>query len=499
MKNKFLYNASVIVMAAGVMSSCSKLLDKNPTTQGIYSTDTSVSISAADAEASVAGLYRYYKADNLEWSVFDKITNGDVISDNCYAGGDNADNITLDKFTANSLNGNVNRDFADAYSFIGRANVTIQNVSRSKDAALNETRRRQILAEAMFMRAFNYFDLVRLYGGVPLKLVPSDNSTAETLIETSLKPRSGVDSVYEAILNDLWYAKDNAQDVGATSSKYIVSKGAAWATLAKVYSSMPTPNWDSVSYYCDKVIPSYTLLSDYNFLWDNAHKSNSEAIWEMVFDGYDTGDKVGNWVPSIFVGYDDATKQFIGGGWKKFSTPTNDLVKLFVNDGDSVRLHASITFLNVTGQFNDSYWAVSRYPFITKYNDPNHGTNDFYMLRLPEIMLLKAEALVHKGDIAGAMNLVKTLRARVGLAAKTATTADQANQVIADERRQELAFEGIRWFDLLRTGKAQEVMQAQKDGNGTSLGYSVPDYRLLMPIPQQQIDLNPKLVQNPGY
>ncbi|HEY0272541.1 MAG TPA: RagB/SusD family nutrient uptake outer membrane protein, partial [Chitinophaga sp.] len=71
-------------------------------------------------------------------------------------------------------------------------------------------------------------------------------------------------------------------------------------------------------------------------------------------------------------------------------------------------------------------------------------------------------------------------------------------QVIANERRQELAFEGHRWFDLVRTGKAIEVMNAVKDGQGNKL-YNVPDYRVIMPIPQQQIDLNPKLTQNPSY
>ncbi|PUZ27076.1 Starch-binding associating with outer membrane [Chitinophaga costaii] len=498
MKNIFRYKISILVLAAGAWTSCNKLLDKDPTTQGIRTTD-STTISATQAEASMQGLYQYYKNDVQEWSIFDKITNGDVIADNCYAGGDNSDNITLDQFSANSLNGNVNRDFADGYAFIGRANITIHDVSRSVDPALTEARRAQILSEAMFMRAFNYFDLVQLYGRIPLKLEPSDNSSAEALINSSLKPQVGSDTIYQAILNDLWYAKEHAQEIGATSSKYIVSKGAVWALLAKVYATMPTPNWDSVSYYCDQVIPHYSLVSDYTYLWDNKHKSNTEAIWEMVYDGYDSGDKIGDWIPSIFVGMDDVTKQFIGGGWKKFSTPTNDLVNLFVKDGDSIRLHASITFLNVSGQFTDNYWPVSRYPFITKYNDPNHGVNDYYPLRLPDILLLKAEALVQKGDINSAMDLVKQIRARVSLGAKTATSADQANQVIADERREELAFEGHRWFDLLRTGKAQQVMEAQKDGNGVSLGYNVPDYRLVLPIPQNQIDLNPRLTQNPNY
>jgi hypothetical protein len=153
----------------------------------------------------------------------------------------------------------------------------------------------------------------------------------------------------------------------------------------------------------------------------------------------------------------------------------------------------------MTGKWTDKYWPLSKYPFLAKYNDPSNGTNDFYMIRLPDILLLKAEALVEKGDIPGAMALVTQVRARVNLPAKTATSADDARAKIALERRLELAFEGHRWFDLLRTGKAIEVMNAQKDGSGNNLNYNVQAYRLLLPIPQTQIDLNPKLVQNPQY
>ena len=114
-------------------------------------------------------------------------------------------------------------------------------------------------------------------------------------------------------------------------------------------------------------------------------------------------------------------------------------------------------------------------------------------------MLLKAEALVEKGDINGAMTLVNQVRARVKLVAKTAGSADDARAIIANERRLELAFEGHRWYDLLRTGTALATMNAQTDGNGNNLNYNVQSYRLLLPIPQAQIDLNPLLTQNEGY
>jgi len=499
MKRNIILNNSFLAIAVILSCSCNKVLDKQPQTQIVASTDSST-ISATDAENLITGTYTTYKGYDfgLELNVFDRIVNGDVIADNCYAGGDNTANITLDLFTANSLNGNVFRDWKDAYGIIGRINITLDQVQKCVDPALSETRKNQILGEARFMRAFCYFDLVRLYGRVPLILEPANTSTAETLLNSTIVPQSGTDTIYQAILNDLWFAKTTVRDVDVSPSKFIVSKGAVTATLAKVYASMPTPNWDSVSYYCDQTIPHYAMVSDFNFLWDNEHKNNSEAIWELNYDGYSSGDFIGNWIPSINVGGDIG--HYDGGGWKKFNTPTNDLVNAFRAEGDSIRLNASITFLDITGQWTDKYWTdYKHYPFLTKFNDPANGINDFYMIRLPDILLLKAEALVKAGEISEAMSLVNQVRARVNLAPKSASNAEDADAIIANERRLELAFEGHRWFDLVRTGKAIEVMNAQKDGSGNNLNYNVQPYRLILPIPQGQIDLNPLLTQNPNY
>lgn len=490
MKNKLIIGCVALLMPAMMMlDSCSKLLDTHPVTQVVTKTD-STSISAQDAEDLINGVYSIFKGYSygLEFNVLDRITNGDVRSDNCYAGGDNPDNITIDIFKANALNANIARDWKDAYGIIANDNLAIAQVGACTDPALSASRKNQILGEIKCMRAFTYFDLVRLFGRVPVMLKPVDQTNSETLISSVLVPQSSEDSTYDAILSDLWFAEKTVRNVGESNSKFTITKGVVDALLAKVYAAKPTPNWDSVAYYCDQVIPQYALLSNYKYLWDNQHKNSSEAIWELNYDGYATGDQVGNWIPS----------QFIGSGWKKFETPSNDLVNDFMSEGDSVRMKASITFVDYG--WDDAYWKdKSHYPIVTKYTDPDNGTNDFYLIRLPDILLLKAEALVQKGDIAGALVLVNKVRARVKLAPKTAASADDANAIIANERRLELAFEGKRWFDLVRTGKAIEVMNAQKDGNGNNLNYNVQPYQLVYPIPQTQLDLNPLLTQNPGY
>ncbi|MFL9483788.1 RagB/SusD family nutrient uptake outer membrane protein [Chitinophagaceae bacterium LWZ2-11] len=486
-KKNILKSITGALIVAAIMPACSKVLDKKPITQVVMPNDSST-ISASDAENVIAGCYTNYRGYDfgLEVNVLDRITNGDAISDNCYAGGDNSDNITLDLFTANSLNGNVARDWKDLYGIIGRANIAIDQVQKCVDPALTAVRKNQILGEARFMRAFCYFDLVRLYGNVPLLLKPADLTSAQTLLNSTIVPQVPADSVYGAILNDLWFAKNTVRPAASLPTKFLVSTGAVNATLAKVYASRATPNWDSVLYYCNATIPDYSMVTNYTFLWDNNHKNNSEAIWELNYEGYSV---IGNWIPS----------QFLGADWKKFNTPTNDLVNTFRTEGDSIRLHSSISFLNMTGHWTDKYWNVASYPFLAKYNDPVNGTNDFYVIRLPDILLLKAEALVEKSDLPGAMALVNQVRARVSLGTKAATTADDARTAIAVERRLELAFEGHRWYDLLRTGKALTTMNAQKDGNGNNLNYGVTPNRLLLPIPQAQIDLNPLLKQNTGY
>ena len=468
-------------------NSCSKLLDKMPVTQIVTQTNTSVSITASDAENLIAGCYDAESgyAYGLESNVLDRITNGDVRADNCYAGGDNPDNISIDLFTDNALNGNIARDWSDSYGIIGVLNSAIAQVENCTDPALSQTRKAQILGEARFMRAYTYFYLVRLYGRVPVMLKPVDQTNSESLIKSTLVPQSSVDTVYQAILNDLWYARQTVQNDNVPPNKMIITKGAVNSILAKVYAAMPNKNWDSVAYYCDQVIPDYSLLPNYDWLWDNQHKNNSEAIWEFNYVGYSV---VGNWIPS----------QFIGPGWKKFETPTNDLVNAFEAENDTVRMNASIAFVNYG--WADPYWKdPNHYPIVVKYNDPNNGTNDFYPLRLADILLLRAEAYNQSGDLVNAAKLIDEVRARVHLGPIIANSKETMETAILNERRLELAFEGKRWFDLVRTGNAISVMNAQKDGNGNNLNYNVQPYMLVYPIPQTELDLNPLLTQNPGY
>jgi hypothetical protein len=461
------------MIAAGAftlaLASCKKdFLDKQPISQ------VTPDIAFADAAAAEKLLQGAYDGMYNDYHIMDFMTNGDAIADNCYAGGDNPANLQLDKFTVEPTNANVERDWVNLYKDIKNCNLITDNVPGINDTQLDVgDRRKQILAEASILRAYMYFNLVRLWGSVPLVLkIPAS--------ETEFQPaKATVEAIYTQIIADLEYGAANARVTAP--NKGIVTRSVANALLAKVYATKANPDWSKVLQYSDAVINSgYSLLANYDNLWDSQHDNNAEAIWEMQYDGY--GGLHGNWMPS----------QLFGAGWKKFNTPTNDLIATYDAEGDKVRKASSILYDGIG--WDDDYWKdPAVYPHIRKYRADDKS--DTYILRLADILLLKAEAQNELGGSgwSQAKVIVDQVRARVGLAGTPAADQAAMRLAIEKERRLELAFEGQRWFDLLRTNRAITVLNAQKDGNGTNLGYNVTPAKLLFPIPQSELDRNPNI------
>jgi hypothetical protein len=191
---------------------------------------------------------------------------------------------------------------------------------------------------------------------------------------------------------------------------------------------------------------------------------------------------------------------FRGTDWKKFNIPSNDLVQAFDDEQDLIRKNSSVIFEDVTGIWSDGHWPADYYPFLNKYRNFIEGNDQNYIfIRLADILLLKAEALNELGDVQGAADLVNLIRSRVNLPNTTVANYDDMRLAIEKERRLELAFEGHRWFDLKRTGRAISVMNNAKDAGGVSLGYNLTQNRLIWPIPQGELDKNAQLTQNEGY
>lgn len=474
-------------------TSCEKYLDLDPISQGIaldnQSTDSVVFTSADQVESALSGLYSEFR--NEYWEL-DYFVNGDAQSDDAYAGADNPANFQIDNMNINAVNSNVSRDWAYLYSAIGKANVIINNVDSVTDENLSAERKAEIKGEASFIRAFHYFQLVQLWGGVPLQLIEVREISAELLpqIYPQLYPaRNTEEEVYSQIILDLETAL-NSVPVSAPNKGY-VTKGAVNAMLAKVYATKQPHEYDKVIQYCDAVINGpYNLLPDYEQLWNNTVENSDESIFEINYEGTSES---GNWGTSMFMWNRISD-------WKKFNTPSNDLVNAFLEEGDEIRLASSISFEDISGNWTDSYWPENNYPFAYKYRDvTDPSPQNYIFLRLADIILLKAEALNETGDVTGAGELVNMIRSRVDLPNTDASNQEDMRLAIEKERRLELAFEGHRWYDLKRTGRALEVMSNVKGPNGDPLNYPVSEQRLLWPIPQGEMDLNENLIQNPGY
>ncbi len=473
---------------------CNKQLDLTPISNtvvgdGGQGTAGSSITNAASAEAALASSYGIFRSGSSEYYVMDYFLIGEAQSDNAHAGADNPNMFEMDEFRMLSTNALAARDWSYLYNHISSTNSIIANVPNVSD--LNETRRNQIVGEALFMRARAYFDLVRLYGDVPLvvdELPTVTNDNLEEIFSLLYPERTPASEVYARIIADLEAAATMVPTSGP--DKMTVTPGAVYTLLAKIYATQQPTDWSKVLEYCDRVIGlGYNLVDQYEHLWDGEHENTVESIFELNFTDWDTG---GNWGTGMFYGLD----------WKKFNVPSYDLIQAFDEENDEVRKASTIRYENVSSLWSDPHWrnSLNQYPFAYKMRKTG-GDQNIIIYRLADVLLLKAEAL-NEASASGwsaAKLLVDEVRNRVDLGGTPASDQVSMRLAIENERRLELAFEGHRWFDLVRTGRAIEVMRAQVGADGNNLNYGIDEDRLIWPIPLTQIDLNENLIQNPGY
>lgn len=493
MKAKNIFQCGLIALTVAILPSCDDFLDRKPISEA---TQENAYNTASDAEAALVGAYDTFQA---EYYIWDNILFSDVISDNYYAGGDNPEVFSIDDLTLVPTNGRLFANWTQLYNGIAKVNVVIQRVPSINDPKIDlGNRRQQILGEAHFLRAYHYFQLVKMWGGVPLVTQPITSTAAS---ETNI-PRSSEAEVYAQIISDLEFAAANLPDTygsNATVNKGRATKGAANALLAKVHAQKADRNYNTVLTYCNEVINSpagYQLLDDFGHLWDGGHYNNTESIMEVQF----TGGPEANWGPQLLL-----PKSLSGDTWRKFVTPSKDLVAAFDAEGDTERKNASIIFEEA--QWADEFWSEEVggiIPFAFKWKSANGwaSTNRQYLLRLGDIILLKAEALNELGQLAAAKTELNRIRTRAGLPDTDADTKEELALAIENERRLELCQEGHRWDDLKRSGRAIEVMSNLVEidlRNGQPKDFDMAAFKLLLPIPQPERARNANLEQNPGY
>ena len=332
-----------------------------------------------------------------------------------------------------------------------------------------------------------YFNLVRFFGDVPLILTEITDP-----LQGYDYGRTPAADVYAQIIKDLSEAEAilpatyTGADVGRATS------GASKSLLGSVY--LTQKNYASALGKFKEVVDggTYSLLPNYADLFKPANKNSKESIFEVQYKKGNIGEGssyANSYAPT---NSGNAVIAFGGGG---NNIPTADLESSYEPGDLRKAVSLATSYTNASGVKVDAY-------YIKKYADPpvvaNDSEDDWYVLRYADVLLMYAETLNETGKTADALTYLNQVRKRAGLANKTITTQAEMRLALEQERRVELAFEGHRWFDLVRTDRAIPVLNAK----AAAIGIKTPltTNNLLFPIPQSQIDINPgKITQNLGY
>lgn len=413
---------------------------------------------------------------------------------------------------------NPGNRYGNDYSGISRVNTILSRIKTTTN--LSQGAIDSISGEALFLRAYYYYDLVTHYGGVPLQL--------EELFgqEGAFLPRSTDVEVYAQIITDLTTAIPKLPVVTTFPQSGKATRGAAKMLLAYAYMSKPTKELAKAEIeLLDITRMSYGLLPSYAEVFALSNKNSRESIFEVQYkmgnDGQQS-DFTWRFIPKttntdLILGVKGTSIRggLSSGGW---NVPTQEMVNSY--EAMDQRLPASIQVAEGT-MSGDNFTAESvkspvgyvptagktYYYFVNKYRHGpytgvEYNTDDNWpVFRYSGALLLLAECLVSQNKAAAAVPYLNMVRTRAGLANLAVATADN----VANEMRHELAFENRRWTDLIRTNKAVEAANAKgvrlKAINGWMLpaAFNVTATRLLYPIPTREILINQNLKQNPGY
>jgi len=488
------------------LSACS--LDRNPISDfselnigGKDSTGGTVKFKTkAEMKTQYDNMYNQLSTNKIESWVLDYLIYSDTHADNSYRGATDLELTQLEQQRQDGNNKNINRDWDNYFGIVAAANSVICNIDSVPDVTLTPAERKQWKAEALISRSMIYFDMVRLWGDVPLILVEPPAITSANIVEVYplyYPKKDSVSTIYRQIIKDLNTALEpGGAPIIDNTNKFKFSKTVANALLAKIYAEKPVRDYAKVVQYCTEVEKDVSLVANYGDLFDmNAantdvkNRNTSESIFEITFSGG------GNWITWMCgIDLSSATSKY---DWAKWFTPSRDLTAAFDKAGDKERKKQTIINADVIWS---NHYPSKGYPFMYKYRSKFHSV---IKMRLADILLLKAEALVEQGNLDDAATLVNTVRTRAklpNLLPATVASKPLMQDAVLDERRLELAFEGQRWFDLVRTGKVFSVMNTLNSRDIGRLPMNeVTEDKTLMPIPQPQIDKNPSMTQNPGY
>ncbi|WP_373494474.1 RagB/SusD family nutrient uptake outer membrane protein [Aquiflexum sp.] len=483
-----LYKTYIILIFCLSASSCINVLDQEPISQ---IASENFFRSANDAEAALVACYQSLRIPYSNNVIIPNI----VLADEGWAlrGG----NWTrTQNFEVTATDGHLNNYWEDMYRALHRTNDVLENVPNIDDPALQKDR---VLGEARFLRAFILYHLTMRYGNVPMPL-----ETSKSIDQILSVGRSTREEIFTQAIADLTEAENLLpHDPGR---KYMATKAAARGILAKV--ALARNSSGDLELALSKLnsiteTGGYSLMPSQNYhdMFENFKQNSAESIWEISFG------------PTIQTGgshnLDWETVPLIRplGNAIRLG-PDPKLVAAFDANPDDIRRTSNIRPFNspsITNQIDH---------YIAKYTagpvDPNESNRrqkdtNIIVLRLADVILLQAEILNELNRTSEAIPLLNFIRDRAGLNPTNAASQADVRLAIENERYLELAFEGHRYYDLVRTGRALAVIN-NYNGFNFSTGIESPrgvppsTDRLIWPLPARDLDLNPNLLpQNPGW
>ncbi len=504
-KNQF--NSRIILaLTLIVFYSCTSedFLEKTPlnelTAEASY-------VKKSDAEAAIGACYGMMFDWNQHHYKWTRTIFSDMRADNSH-GGSGAMYMAAERHEPNASDYEPGGYAWDQpFSYIAAANSVLDNVVNIDDPNFSDAEKNVILGQAYFLRGYQYMQLARIFGDVPLHLSTDDKEI--------YKPQSSQAEVFAQVEADMLLAENLLPLEHSTNflTRSRATKGAAQTMLAKVYAE--TRDFDKCAEYAAKVINSgvYQLVDTFDHLWDGFHEFTTEAIWEGVHiaggQQASTYHQVQMLPPGSMSQYDGNKP---GESWPvaypRFNTLHSELVAAFETMGDSIRSYSS--YVTVSDRS-----LISEHPYGYSENEPiSHvyklgrtadifGGMNVMILRLADVILLRAEALNQSGKTGEAIALLNQVRARVKLAPTTATSKADVAKAILDERRLELFMENNRYWDLKRyynnDAAFVQHLNSLSESSGKSLEYKATLNNIFMPIPQKEMDINEFLIQRPGY
>lgn len=389
----------------------------------------------------------------------------------------------IDFFTVTSENAVIEQTWRECYNCINRCNIVLDRIDGIKDMTEQEKSARK--GEMLYVRSLTYFNLVRLWGDVPIVI----HETTDPM-ESFNVGRQPEELVFQQIISDLKTAVTILPEVGDKTGH--ATQGAAISLLGEVY--LWLKDYNNVVSVLTPLVGKYNLLSNYSDVFSNKNENNAEVIFAVQYAGNQLG--VGSKYANLFA--IDVSLVGVGSAYGD-NFPSKSLINSF--SANDKRLSTNIGYLYGTAAYCKKY--------IERITTDFDGSNNFIVSRYADILLMLSEAyneIGYNNDIDGATTssfiYLNQIRLRAGL--NKLTSADLADQssfrnALIKERRVEFAFENKRWFDLVRTGNAKLVSEtATTQGKITTY----QSYMDIYPIPEREIitmNNQDKMYQNTGY